>query len=212
MIVPAILEKTAEGFAEKLALIEQLSGIKRLQIDFADGLFVDNQSLNIGQLPQLDPKYQWEAHLMLQEPEDLDMYKSKGFNKIVVHYEAFVSEDNLERALGSISMLGLTPAIAVSPQTPVSVLRYFSDTITNFTVMGIEPGAQGREFIPLTYDRVAELRQLAPNATIQVDGGVRVENAREIIKAGADDLIAGSVLLTAEDIQQVYASLLSETK
>lgn len=212
MIIPAILEKTVEGFEEKFSKIKQLAGVERLQVDFADSIFVDNLTLNIDQLPELDAKYQWEAHLMVQAPEDLAAYKAKGFSKIVVHYEAFLSEENLEQALQEITKLGVTPAIALNPETPISVMRYFADTITNFTLMGIEPGAQGKEFIPLTFERIAELRQLAPNATIQVDGGVRVENARTISQAGSNDLVVGSALLTAEDIQQVYQDLLAETK
>lgn len=212
MIIPAILEKTLEGFEEKFALIKQLSKIKRLQVDFADGIFVDNSTLTIDQIPKLDSKYTWEAHLMIQQPENLYQYKEKGFSKIVIHYEAFTSEEKLEETLDEIVNLELVPAIAISPETPVSVLRYFADTITDFTVMGIEPGAQGRELIPLTFDRIVELRQLAPDATIQIDGGVRVENAKQIIEAGANDVIAGSVLLTAKDIQQTYKDLLAETK
>ncbi len=212
MIIPAILEKTSEGFAEKFEQIKTLSGVKRIQVDFADSMFVDNATLTVDQLPELGSKYEWEAHLMVQEPDNLETYKAKGFSKVIVHYEGFISEENLEAALQKISKLGMTPALAMNPETPVSVARYFADTITNFTIMGIEPGAQGREFIPLTFDRIAELRQLAPDATIQVDGGVRVENARSIAEAGANELVVGSALLKAEDIKEAYAQLKAETK
>lgn len=210
MIIPAILEKTPQAFAEKIAKIQTLPKIKTVQVDFADGKFVENQTLSIHEfadIGHLPKKYTWEAHLMIENPANFEDYKNAGFNTIIVHYEAFSSEIHLEEALEAITKLGLTPAIAINPETAVTILRYFTDTIHQFTIMSVHPGSQGGEFIAETYDRVKELRELAPNATIEVDGGVKAVNAAALIHSGADYLAVGSALFETENIKQNYQNI-----
>lgn len=208
MIIPAILEKTTQGFAEKIAKIQTLGKtIKRIQVDFCDGVFVQNQTLAIqefAEIGHISKKYEWEAHLMIDHPSHFEHYKEAGFNTIIVHYESFASERFLEDALEQIQKLGMKPAVAVNPETSISTLRYFADNIDQFTIMSVQPGRQGSLFITNTFDRVKELRLLAPDATIEVDGGVNVSNAHYLLQSGADYLAVGSALFETENIKQNY--------
>lgn len=211
MIIPAILEKTPADFAHKLAKIKTIPKLERIQVDFADGIFVDNETIaveDLGHVPKLD-KTQWEAHLMIDGPKNFSDYKEAGFSTILIHYESFSNEGFLEEALESITKLGLKPAIAISPDTNVSVLRYFTDTIDQFTIMSVVPGMQGNMFLPATYDRIKELRLMALNATIEVDGGVNASNAAALIESGADYLVVGSALFETENIKQNYQNIVS---
>ncbi len=211
MIIPAILEKTSHGFAEKIALLASLkSKVKTIQVDFADGLFVPNETMGIhdfAEIGDLSKKYTWEAHLMVIKPQNFADYKTAGFNTIIVHYESFDSEQQLEDALEAIARLGLKPVIAINPHTSVSVLRYFTDTINQFTILSVEPGRQGNPFLRESIERVKMLREMAPNATIEVDGGINVSNASALLNAGADYLAVGSALFETEHVKQNFEQI-----
>jgi ribulose-phosphate 3-epimerase len=207
MIIPAILEKTPQDFAEKIAKIQTLKKVKTIQVDFADGVFVENQTLTIqefAEIGHLPKKYNWEAHLMVDHPTNFEDYKNAGFSTIIVHYESFAGEHHLEEALEAITKLGLKPAIAINPETNTSVLRYYTDNIMQFTILSVQPGKQGNPFISETFDRIKELRKLAPNATIEVDGGVNAHNVAALVMSGADYLAVGSALFETENIKQNY--------
>ncbi|MDQ3018595.1 MAG: hypothetical protein M3Q64_01855, partial [bacterium] len=171
MIIPAILEQNIDSFNKKLELLKQISKLKRVQVDFCDGEFVENTSLTIDQIENLPPKIEFEAHIMHKEPKNFAAYKNAGFSQIVVHYEAFSSELVMEEAILDIKKLEMGVGVAINPETPVSTVRYFADTIDHFTVMTVQPGKQGSEFLPESIERVEELRSIAPDATIEVDGG-----------------------------------------
>jgi ribulose-phosphate 3-epimerase len=207
VIVPAILEQTREGFDDKNFIIERISGVERIHVDFADGKFVQSETVKASELEGLNPAFQYEAHLMVGEPTDFLDYQIAGFKTAIIHYEAFSSEEAIDQAAVAIKKLGMQPAVAINPNTPVSVLRYFGDTISNFLVMGVIPGAQGNPFVPETVSRVAELRALLPHVTIEVDGGINFSNAKEIMEAGADLLVVGSAIVKAASPQDAYAEI-----
>lgn len=209
MIIPAILERTLADFTHKLVKIKTIGKLKRIQVDFCDELFVPTHSVlveDLGHVPKLDIA-EWEAHIMAIHPRNFKAYKEAGFSAVIVHYESFPEERDLEEALEAITKLGMTPGIAISPETTVSVLRYFTDTIKHFTILSVEPGKQGNPFIQATYDRIKALREIAPNATIEVDGGVNADNAAALIQSGADYLVVGSALFETENIKQNYETI-----
>jgi ribulose-phosphate 3-epimerase len=209
MIIPAILEKTPADFAHKLAKIKTIGKLQRIQVDFCDELFVTTHTVlveDLGHVPKMDSA-EWEAHIMAIHPKNFAAYKEAGFSTVIVHYESFPEERNLEEALESITKLGMKPGIAISPETTVSVLRYFTDTIHHFTILSVEPGKQGNPFLSATFDRVKTLREMAPNATIEVDGGVNAGNAGALINSGADYLVVGSALFETENIKQNYQAI-----
>ena len=211
MIIPAILEKNPLDFAHKLAKIKTIPKLQRIQVDFTDGVFVESESMlveDLGHVPKLD-KLEWEAHIMADHPSNFGAYKEAGFSTVIVHYESFVSETLLEEALEKIIKLGMKPGIAINPETNVSTLRYFTDNIEHFTILSVEPGKQGNPFIATTYEKVKALREMAENATIEVDGGVNADNAGTLIHSGADYLVVGSALFETENIKQNYQNIVT---
>ena len=211
MIIPSILENNPAKFNERFKAISSLPGVKTLQIDFADGELVATKTVGIEDLKLPKNKFFYEAHLMIANPTNFADYAKKGFKRIIVHYEAFSSEQELEQALEQIIALKMIPGIAISPSTAVSVLRYFTDTIRYFTLLGVAPGKQGQEMKPDTFDRLRELRDIAEGANIEMDGGVNTANIAELIDAGATECVVGSALLEG-DIQENYQNLLAALK
>lgn len=209
-IVPAILEQTIEGFKNKLALVTKLPEVERIQVDFADGKFVPNSTVSITDIDLLNLAYTWEAHLMVEEPVDFLDYQIAGFKVIIVHYEAFKSGAQIAQALEEIRRLGMRAGLAINPATNVNVLKDFFSAADMFLLLGVEPGFQGREFVPETVGRMAKLREFAPHAILEVDGGVKKENIGQLAKAGADLLVVGSALVGEGNIQENYDILAKE--
>lgn len=212
MLIPAILENNKKKYLENLKAVLGLKNLKSIQIDFADGQFAATKTLSIGDI-ELPPrsKISFEAHLMIKDPKDFALYQAAGFKKIIVHYEAFKSELDLEAALEEIKKLKMIPAIAISPTSEISVIRYHVDTIKDFTLLAVIPGKQGQKMLPETFDRLRELRDFAPSANIEIDGGVDSKNIAGLIDAGATDCVAGSSLLRG-DIKENYKLLMEALK
>lgn len=211
-IVPAILEQTKEDFLDKLTRVSKLPGVERIQVDFGDGKFIPNAMLPVTEIEVLNPAFNFEAHLMIEQPKDFFDYQLSGFKTVLVHYEAFPNEAELKAALAAIRAAGLKPGLCLKAETPVEVAKAFHAEVEQFQLMGVDPGFQGQPFLENTFGRVAELRKLLPNAIIEVDGGVSLNNARQLKESGADLLVAGSALIKAPDIQVAYEQLLQEIK
>jgi len=207
VIVPAILEKTGEDFDDRNFILERISGVERIHVDFADGKFVSNQTLPAGKLDILNPAFHFEAHLMVKEPLDFIDYQIAGFKTVIIHYEAFASEELVDNAATAITKLGMVPGVAVNPETPASVLRYFGDTIRHFLIMTTHPGLQGNLFLPESIERIRELRRQLAHVTIEVDGGINSSNAYSLITAGADLLVVGSAIVKASNPAESYAEI-----
>lgn len=194
IIVPAILEETRSGLEDKIFQVTRIPGVERIQVDFGDGEFVSHKTLAVADMESLNPAFHWEAHLMVREPSNFLDYQIAGFHTIILHYEAFHKEELIDEAAAAIKQLGMKVAVAVNPETPISVLRYFGDTIEHFTLLSVHPGLQGQEFLPQTTQRINELKTILPNAIIEVDGGIKPELVVEIAEAGATFLAVGSAL------------------
>lgn len=215
-IVPAILEKEKDVFLARADAVEKLPGVSRVQVDFADGKFVTNATLGIEDIDVLNPALTWEAHLMVMEPVDFFDYQMVGFSTVIVHLEAFAAMKGnplhqrvtlVERALEDIAKLGMKAGLAISPETSVEALLPYKDLVSQFTLLSIEPGEQGHEFIPDSIDRIKKLRSLVPDVTIEVDGGINAENARQVVEAGADLLAVGSALVFSDNLQYSFDEL-----
>lgn len=206
-IVPAILEKTKEEFLHKVSLVTKIPGIERIQVDFGDGQFIENQLLDASEMDTLNPAFTWEAHLMVKAPKDFLDYQICGFKNIIVHYEAYPSVHELNYILPKIKALGFKVGVAISPETPVQVLK---DVMTDqYLIMSVVPGKQGQAFIPTTPNKIKELRSLLPHAIIEVDGGVNETNIKILKEAGADLICVGSSLVKAQDVNLEYEKLLA---
>ena len=209
-LVPSILETTKEGFLATYAKETKLPGVERIQVDFGDGIFVPNKMLAISEMDVLNPAFHWEAHLMIKEPKDFLDYQICGFKTLVIHFEAFASSVDIVKAMHDIKEQGMEAALCVNPDTEIKVLKNFADYTKHFQIMSVYPGYQGTPFVEKTYDRIAELRTLVPNAIIEVDGGVGLSNVKKLAQAGADMMILGSSITKAPDMLQAYEAIQAE--
>jgi ribulose-phosphate 3-epimerase len=209
-IVPAILEQEKHAFDDKVFALTRLPGVERIQVDFCDGKFVETTTIEIQDVEPLNPAFEWEAHLMIDQPHEFLDYRIAGFKTVIVHYEAYPNAIALEQAIDAIISHGLTPGIAINPETSVDGLPHYAEKVSHFTILSVHPGKQGQPFIPETFERLQSLRKLLPNAIIEVDGGVSLENGKQLAESGANLLIAGSHLLKSDNLADTYANFVQE--
>ena len=174
-----------------------------LHLDIMDGHFVPNISFGFPVIASLRPLTTkvFDVHLMISNPDSyLKSFKDAGADRLTVHFETC---PHLVRTLQQIKELGMAPGVAINPHTSVSLLKDIFPYVEMILIMSVNPGFGGQKFIPQTIHRVRELRNLLdisfPNVIIQIDGGVDLNNAGALIKAGADNLVAGTSVFKATD-------------
>jgi len=214
-IAPSLLAADFANLQKELELVNR-SEADYLHFDVMDGLFVPNISFGFPLL-EVARKYcqkPLDIHLMITQPERyLEAFAEGGASVIHVHYEACT---HLHRTLTRIRELGCRAGVALNPHTPVSGLEDVLEQIDVVLIMSVNPGFGGQTFIPHTLQKVAKLKQLltanGSTALIEIDGGVGEHNARALVKAGADILVAGNSVFRSADpieaIRQLKASSL----
>lgn len=181
-----------------------------LHLDVMDGRFVPNISFGpmIIEFARKATTKTCDVHLMIVEPEKyVEDFKRAGADHITVHIEAC---PHLHRNIQQIKSLGMKAGVALNPHTTVWQLENIIKDVDIVLLMSVNPGFGGQTFIPETINKIQQLKKLISdkNATalIEIDGGVTVENAKEIVDAGADVLVAGStVFRSANPLQTIEA-------
>lgn len=180
-------------------------------LDVMDGHFVPNISFG----PMLVEFFRkattkvCDVHLMIEEPgRYAEAFKKAGADILSVHIEAC---PHLHRNIQQIKGLGMQAGIAVNPHTPVEALKDILADIDLVCLMSVNPGFGGQSFIPHTLHKIKQLREMiderALNVKIEIDGGVTLENARTILDAGADVLVAGNTVFRSADPKATIAAL-----
>jgi len=202
IISPSIL---AADFANLQRDVEMLntSSADWIHIDIMDGIFVPNISFGIPVLQAINKhaKKPLDVHLMIERPENyVEQFKNAGAEIISVHYEAC---EHLHRNLQQIKGLGCKAGVAINPHTSINLLEDTINDIDLVCIMSVNPGFGGQKFIENTYAKVARLKELIlknnAKTLIEIDGGVNANNARALLDAGADVLVAGSFVFNSSN-------------
>ncbi len=180
-------------------------------LDIMDGLFVPNISYGFPVIKAISKlaKKPMDAHLMIVDPDRyFDNFKEVGVEYLSVHYEACT---HLHRSLQRIKNLGMKAGVALNPHTPVHLLSDIIQDADFVLLMSVNPGFGGQSFIENTISKVETLKDLilqkSPNCLIEVDGGVNQENARQLVKAGANILVAGNTVFSAQNPKEAIKQL-----
>jgi ribulose-phosphate 3-epimerase len=211
-IAPSIL---AADFANLQKEVEMLnaSAADYIHVDVMDGIFVPNISFGI---PVTEAIHRHatkplDVHLMIVNPElYVEDFVKAGASIVTVHVEACT---HLHRTLQEIKRLGVAAGVALNPHTPIELLTEVLEEVDLVCVMSVNPGFGGQKFIEHSYAKVANLKNLilkkGAKTQIEVDGGVSEQNAKRLVEAGADILVAGNFVFKAPDPMAAIASLKS---
>ncbi|WP_368292752.1 ribulose-phosphate 3-epimerase [Dehalobacter sp. TBBPA1] len=214
-IAPSILSANFARLEEDVSLVEN-AGIDMLHIDIMDGHFVPNISIGpavVGSLRKVSA-LEFDVHLMIEHPEKyVEDFVKAGADSITIHAEA---TRHLHRVIQLIKSLGANVGVALNPATPLEMLTYVLQELDVVLLMTVNPGFGGQKFIQEVLPKIVALsgilKEVNPLCRIEVDGGINVETARLVSKAGAEILVAGAAVFSSPDPQQAIYDILEAAK
>lgn len=206
ILSPSLLSVDFGRIADGIEMIDK-AGAQYVHLDVMDGAFVPNISFGAPVIKGIRNTTDrvFDVHLMIEEPARyLNDFKDAGADIVTVHAE---SCRHLHSTIMQIKALGMKAGVALNPATPVSVLDYILQDIDMVLVMSVNPGFGGQSFIPSSLDKIREVKKLIDdrelNVDIEVDGGVKLENLKEVLAAGANVIVAGSAIFKGDITKNV---------
>ncbi len=210
LVAPSMLSADFGKLDEQVDLINK-SDADLFHLDIMDGLFVPNISYGFPLVKAIakSAKKPLDAHLMIVDPDRyLEEFAKTGVEYLSVHWEAC---NHLHRSLQKIRSLGMKAGVALNPHTPVHMLYEILSETDFVLIMSVNPGFGGQKFIENSLLKIKKLKEIiiniSPSCLIEVDGGVTLENAPQLVKAGADILVAGNSVFGASRPAEVIHSL-----
>ena len=210
LIAPSLLSANFLNLEKDCQMLNE-SQADWFHLDVMDGRFVPNISFGLPVISHIRKATNkvCDVHLMIEEPEKYTQaFKDAGADILTVHIEAC---HHLHRNIQQIKALGMKAGIAVNPHTSVDLLKDIIADVDLVCLMSVNPGFGGQSFIPRTIEKIKQLKNMISKASshclIEIDGGVTLENAKEILAAGADVLVAGNTVFKSADPKATIAAL-----
>ena len=210
-IAPSILSANFAALGEDIRKVEN-AGAHLLHVDVMDGHFVPNITIGPAVVRSIRKATQLplDVHLMISDPDKyIPAFVEAGANMLTVHAEATV---HLDRTLNFIRSQKAGAGVSINPATPISVVEHALGLADLLLIMTVNPGFGGQKFIPYTVEKIRRARQIIEDrgykCVIEVDGGIDTDTVADVVKAGAEVLVAGSAIFDAPDPARKIKELL----
>ena len=210
LVAPSILSASFTRLGEEIAAVED-AGADWLHVDVMDGRFVPNITIGPPVVKSIRKitRLPLDVHLMIVEPERyVDAFAEAGADTITIHVEACT---HLHRTLSHIRSLGKRAGVTMNPSTPEAHIEYVLDVCDQVLVMSVNPGFGGQSLIPSQLEKVRRIRKMIDDRgldiDLEIDGGIKPENAHLAVDAGARVLVAGSAVFDAKDYRAAIGAI-----
>ncbi len=202
-IVPAILTDDPQALTIMVRQAEAFCDY--VQFDIMDGRFVPSRSIECVHVSSLNTTLTWEAHLMVENPEDyVTDFSKAGARRLTFHYEA---SSHPEKVISRINGMGLESGLALNPETPVTAILPLVSKVTSILFLSVHPGFYGSSFMPEVISKIPALRNPYPEVEIGIDGGIKEDNIAQVAQAGVDTIYVGSAVFLKSQPKESYQRL-----
>jgi ribulose-phosphate 3-epimerase len=200
-IIPAIIAKNQKELNDTISKV--VAYVDLIQLDIMDNQFVPNTSLFFDFfLPKT--KCQYEAHLMVQEPQDWIAQHGNKVDTILVHFESKYSANTI---IELVKAQGKKVGFVLNPDTSLDKINNFIDDLDQVLIMTVNPGFYGSPFLPKMLEKIRELRSMKKTLDIEVDGGITDKTIALVDQAGANMFVSGSFIVKAENVEEAINTL-----